>query len=92
MDLVVSYYMIDIKWTGEIHYKRRKLEYYDVFKYKNTFCSYIIRNLNLPDNTNYEKWWNEIGKKALKEKVISLRNDRLKSLKWEYYGKDVCVG
>jgi len=72
--------------------REERLEYYDVFKYKNTFCSYIIRNLNLPDNTNYEKWWNEIGKKALKEKVISLRNDRLKSLKWEYYGKDDCVG
>ena len=72
--------------------REERLEYYDAFKYKNTFCSYIIRNLNLPDNINYEKWWNEIDKKALKEKVISLRNDRLKSLKWEYYGKDDCVG
>ena len=69
-----------------------RLEYYNVYKYNNTFYSYIIRNLNLLDNIDYEKWWNEIDKKALKEKVIFLRNDRLKSLKWEYYGKDDCVG
>jgi len=50
-----------------------------------------MRHLNLPDNIDYEKWWNEIGKKALKDKVTSLRNDRLKSLKWEYFGKYDCV-
>ena len=50
-----------------------------------------MRHLNLPDNIDYEKWWNEIGKNALKDKVTGLSDDRLKSLKWEYFGKYDCV-
>ena len=33
----------------------------------------------------------KLVKKAVKDKVTSLRNDRLKSLKWEYFGKYDCV-
>lgn len=66
----------------------QSLDYVDPKVQPETFCAYVIKGCNLHPDTNPKDWWNNIGKKATRDKVTSLRNDRIKTLKWEYFGKD----
>ena len=67
--------------------KPEKLYYYDPEKYPRTFCSFIIKGINLPPDIDPENWWNTFGKAKTKERLTKLRNDKIVGLKWAYYGK-----
>ena len=70
-----------------------KLNYYDAEKFPNTFCAYVLKGCNVPKSIDHEAWWYNVGRRATKEKIVALRNDRIKSMKWAFFGKVIvcCV-
>ena len=49
---------------------------------------YIIMNgCNIPPEVDYQCWWENLGKKTVQSHLVAVRNDRLKELKWSYFGK-----
>ena len=67
------------------------LAYSDPDKHPKTICSSVIKGCNLPLSVNKQEWWNTIGKRVTREKITTLRNDRVKLFKWEYFGKSCTI-
>ena len=67
-----------------------RLAYYDPTNDDNAGkYAYIIMNgCNIPNYLDHQLWWENIGKRAVMTQVTSLRNDRLKEIKWAYFGKN----
>lgn len=63
------------------------MAYYDPDAFPETYCSLIIKGCNIPPSVDYKEWWTVVGRKVTLNQVSSLRNDRLKELKWSYYCK-----
>jgi len=62
------------------------LKYADPEKEPKTICALVIRNCHLPPTTDLEEWWDGIGKRITQSKITTMRNDRIKLFKWEYFG------
>ena len=64
------------------------LAFYEPQEKPKSVCATIIRGCNIPfHGSELANWWESVAKKTITKKITTLRNDRIKLFKWEFFGE-----